>query len=1086
MNIRIYKIIFLKFLIIIFSCEKNVNEEIVNYDNLFNKIEPDVSGIDFENQLKFSKDLNIIEYLYFYNGGGVAVGDINNDGLEDLYLSSNQGKDKLFLNLGDFRFKDISNTAGLDSLNSWSTGVSMADVNGDGWLDIHVSKVGNYKSLDGHNLMYINQKDGTFIELSEDLGIDFSGFSTQAAFLDYDNDGDLDMYLLNHNIHTPRNYTDVSKRLEKDSLSGDKFFENKINEKEGKFVDVSESSGIYSSPLGYGLAITTADINNDGWIDLYVGNDFHENDYIYINQKNKTFKEKSNDFLSHNSRFTMGVDIADMNNDKLLDIFTLDMMPFYRDVFLKSGGEDTDQVYKIKKSFGYEDQYARNNFHLNRGDSKFTDIALYNNTHSTDWSWSVILEDLNNDGRNDIFISNGIYKRPNDLDYINYASDIDFRLFNESKQKEFYKNLIDKMPTLKIPNIIYLNKGDLEFQKMTYEAGMERTYSNGAAYGDFDNDGDLDLIVNNINQKVSVLENISNKKSGNNFVKISLVSNGSKFLSIGSRVDLYYNKEKITKQINPVKGFQSSSSYDLNFGLGKNKIVDSIEITWADGKKQSHYTLELNQLNTFQKNENMVADFSVSKKSFNYRFFDNHAENITFDYERELLIPELLSNEGPAVVYEDFNGDSLKDLYVGGASYSPGKLYLMSKNGKFKKKNIPIFNFDNFHEDVDAAASDIDNDGDLDLYVVSGGSEFLEGDKRLSDRIYINDGKGNFIEYPVKLPAYNGSTISFGDFNNDGFDDIFLGSRSIPGAYGLSPFSFILLNNKKGGFGILEKFRMGMITDSEWVDINNDNLLDLVIVGDWMPVTILINKGDETFSNMTAPLGLSKTYGMWNSITVHDLDNNGRKDLLLGNAGLNLKFKASYESPIEIFLNDFDDNGQVDPVILYPFDEYYVPFASKDKLDDQMPFLKKKFTSYNSFSMVKSYEDLFDVPRDSLIQIKKINELRSMVFLNKKDSFSPVPFPKEAQLSPIQDILVTSNNNQKNIYFIGNYMNFVNELGNSDSNSGGKIKGFDGEDFGELELLPIPNKLNTRKIIKIQSNDLIIFSNNQKSYIISE
>ena len=1085
MNIRFYKIIILNFLVIFFSCEKKMDEEIVNYDYLFNKIKSNVSGIDFNNSLKFSEDLNIIEYLYFYNGGGVAVGDINNDGFEDLYLSSNQGKDKLFINLGDFKFKDISNSAGLDTLNTWSTGVSMADVNGDGWLDIHVSKVGNYKTLKGHNLMYINQKDGTFNELSEELGIDFSGFSTQAAFLDYDNDGDLDMYLLNHNIHTPRNYTDVSKRSEKDSLSGDKFFENKINEQEAKFVDVSESSGIFSSPLGYGLAITTADVNNDGWVDLYVGNDFHENDYIYINQKNKSFKEKSKDFLSHNSRFTMGVDIADMNNDKLLDIFTLDMMPFYRDIFLKSGGEDTDQVYKIKKSFGYEDQYARNNFHLNRGNSKFTDIALYNDTYSTDWSWSVLLEDFNNDGKNDIFISNGIYKRPNDLDYINYASDLDFRLFNENNEKKFYENLIDKMPTLKIPNILYLNKGDLEFQKMTHDAGMEKTYSNGAAYGDFDNDGDLDLIVNNINQQVSVLENITSNKSTNNFVKVSLVSYGSRFLSIGSRVDLYYGGKKITKQLNPVKGFQSSSSYNLNFGLGKSQIVDSLKIIWADGKKQTHYKVELNQINTFEKNDNLISDFATNKKSFNYEYFDTHTENITFDYERELLIPELLSTEGPAVVYEDFNGDSLKDLYVGGASYSPGKLYLMSKNGKFKKKNIPIFNFDNFYEDVDAAASDIDNDGDLDLYVVSGGSEFLEGDKRLSDRIYINDGNANFIEYPVKLPAYNGSTISFGDFNNDGFDDIFLGSRSIPGAYGLSPFSFILLNNKKGGFGILEQFRMGMITDSEWVDINNDNLLDLVIVGDWMPVTILINKGDETFSNMTAPLGLSKTYGMWNSISIDDLDNNGRKDLLLGNAGLNLKFKTNYQNPIEIFLDDFDNNGQVDPVILYPFDNYYVPFASKDKLDDQMPFLKKKFTSYNSFSKVKSYEDLFDVPRDSLIQIKKINELRSMVFLNKKDTFVSIPFPKEAQFSPIQDILVTSTGNNKNIYFIGNYMNFVNELGNSDSNSGGKFIGFDGENFGKFETLPIPNKLNTRKIIKTQPNEFIIFSNNQKSYKIN-
>ena len=518
-----------------------------------------------------------------------SSGDIDSDGDLEIVAGNDSG-------LLHILHHDGSEMASFDTGDDIRGGISVSDINDDGSYEILFTGYDDFLHI--WDPISGQEVQGWPIDLG-------TNSLSEPATADLDNDGDLDMYLLNHNIHTPRNYTDVSKRLEKDSLSGDKFFENKINEQEAKFVDVSESSGIFSSPLGYGLAITTADVNNDGWVDLYVGNDFHENDYIYINQKNKSFKEKSKDFLSHNSRFTMGVDIADMNNDKLLDIFTLDMMPFYRDIFLKSGGEDTDQVYKIKKSFGYEDQYARNNFHLNRGNSKFTDIALYNDTYSTDWSWSVLLEDFNNDGKNDIFISNGIYKRPNDLDYINYASDIDFRLFNKNNEKKFYENLIDKMPTLKIPNILYLNKGDLEFQKMTHDAGMEKTYSNGAAYGDFDNDGDLDLIVNNINQQVSVLENITSNKSTNNFVKVSLVSYGSRFLSIGSRVDLYYGGKKITKQLNPVKGFQSSSSYNLNFGLGKSQIVDSLKIIWADGKKQTHYKVELNQINTFEKNDNL-------------------------------------------------------------------------------------------------------------------------------------------------------------------------------------------------------------------------------------------------------------------------------------------------------------------------------------------------------------------------------------------------------------------------------------------------------------------------------------------------
>ena len=594
MNFNFFKVLII--LIFFSSCKEKSD---VNFSNLYNKVDSVYSGVNFSNDLVDNSEMNIVEYLYFYNGGGVALGDINNDGLDDIYLTANQKSDQLYLNLGDLKFKNISNNLGIENQSSWSTGVSMADVNGDGWLDIYVSKVGKFKTLDSHNLLYINQRDGTFRELSKKFGLDFSGFSTQAAFFDYDRDGDLDMYLLNHNIHTPRNYTDSSKRFENDSLAGDKFFENRLNEKEGRFVDVTADVGIFSSFLGYGLAITTADINNDGWTDIYVGNDFHENDYVYINQKNKTFKESGQEYLSNNSRFTMGVDIADMNNDMLYDIFTLDMMPFYNDVFLKSGGEDSDQVYKIKNSFGYGDQYARNNFHLNRGNSKFSDIALYTETYATDWSWSVLLEDLDNDGMNDIFITNGIFKRPNDLDYINYASNIDYRSFETSNNNDLYKKLIDKMPTLMIPNIIFRNQGNLNFKKESKSVGMEKSYSNGAAYSDLDNDGDIDLVINNINQEVFILENLTDGK--NNSVQIILSNNDNNYSSIGAKVNLYLKDKKLTKQLNPVKGFQSSSSYKINFGIESNSKVDSLSVIWPDGSTQTNFNIPINQLTTIKK-----------------------------------------------------------------------------------------------------------------------------------------------------------------------------------------------------------------------------------------------------------------------------------------------------------------------------------------------------------------------------------------------------------------------------------------------------------------------------------------------------
>ncbi|NNE77362.1 MAG: CRTAC1 family protein, partial [Pricia sp.] len=656
------------FLVVIFflvGCSKKKEDTTLEKAAIyFHAIPSDSSGIHFANELQYQDDLNIIEYLYYYNGGGVAIGDINNDGLEDIYLTANQTSDRLYLNLGGLKFKDITKEAGIKLDSSWSTGVTMEDINNDGLLDIYVSKVGKYKSLKAHNQLYINQGNNSFRESALTYGLDFSGLSTQAAFLDYDNDGDMDMYLMNHSVHTPRSYGSTDVRKRKDSLSGDRFYENQLDKGVAKFADVTEKSGIYNSALGYGLALTTTDINGDGYVDIYVGNDFHENDYLYINQGDKTFKESISDYLNHTTRFTMGVDVADIDNDLFPDIFSLDMMPFDAEIFLKSAGEDSDKINEIKKNFGFEDQYARNALQLNQGGAYFADVALMTETHATDWSWSVLLQDYDNDGLNDIFITNGIYKRPNDLDYIKYISTIDFAKYNKTKQNEIEKQLIEQMPTVNIPNVVFQNKGNLTFERFSQQSGFNPSYSNGAAYSDLDNDGDLDLVVNNINQEASIMENKTAKTEDKNFVSFVLKGNDSLKNPNGAKVYLYAGGEQFFKELTTVKGFQSTSTRKLHFGLGKQKKIDSVKIVWLDGKVQIEKDMAINNQHTLARQNGLATvDKKPNREANSYEFFPfTHIENTFLDYERETLMPEKLSAEGPAIVTADFNGDGLEDI----------------------------------------------------------------------------------------------------------------------------------------------------------------------------------------------------------------------------------------------------------------------------------------------------------------------------------------------------------------------------------------------------------------------------------------
>ncbi len=1073
------KFFFCKISAIIFfvGCTSSNNKS-SEFDLKFKALDSEFTGVTFNNELKSNNDLNIIEYLYYYNGGGVALGDINNDGLDDIFFSGNEVNDELYLNQGNMIFKNISESSGIANQNYWSNGVSMADVNNDGYVDIYVSTVSDYKNLTGHNRLYINNGDLTFTESSKKIGLDFQGFGTHASFFDYDNDGDLDVYLLNHTIHTPRNYGRSDRRIKRDEKSGDRLYENLLNEGTLEFIEVTDKAGIFSSSLGYGLALSTVDINNDGFIDIYVGNDFHENDYLYINNGDKTFSELSNKKLSHTSRFTMGVDIADINGDLIQDIFTLDMMPYKSDIFMKSGGEDSDKVSQIKKDYGFNEQLARNHMQLGSKQGIFKDVALIANTYASDWSWSVLLEDFDNDTDTDIFITNGIFKRPNDLDFINFQSNVLYESYNGDDDK-LEQDLIDQMPMLKLSNTLFLQESEFNFRMLGESIGIPPSYSNGAAVSDLDNDGDLDLVSNNINEKAQILENQSNNLN-NSFIKLNIKNkNGSP--SLGAKVIVHVDGKTLKKEINNSRGFASTSSSIVHFGLANNKIVDSLEVKWLDGTFNKFYDLDSNQIhNISPQYSNLISDSNKDLDLFKLKEIDfKHSENNYLDYEREPLMPERLSIEGPAYVSSDFNGDGFKDIFIGGAKLQSPKLFIQTSDGLFNEVNNLAFSQDSQFEDVDAAAFDFDQDGDMDIYVMSGGNEYIDGDPNLMDRLYINNGNAVFNKFPANLPSTNGGSISSADFNNDGYPDLFIGSRSIPGGYGLSPVSIIVKStpDTDSYFEVVAQSPLGMVTDSKYADINNDGIMDLVVIGDWMPISILIGEGDNKFTNQTTNYNLGKSSGFWNIVEIVDINKDGKLDIIAGNAGLNHKWKANEEFPVKVYLDDFDENSSLDPIIYYNFFGDPVPFASRDKLVNSLPYLKKKFLKYNDFVDARDIVSLTE--RNDIFETKLVNEMRSMLYIqDDENKFIPLPLPNELQISTIEDFYI----DEDKIYYVGNFSGYVSELGPSLSNSGGILIGFDGYDFVNHKSLGLPINYEGRHIDKINNNTLLIIGNNNKAF----
>ncbi|MDP5140309.1 MAG: VCBS repeat-containing protein [Spirosomaceae bacterium] len=982
---------------------------------------------------------NILDYLYFYNGGGVASGDINNDGLVDLFFVSNQGKNKLYLNKGVIdgkpQFEDISEKAEIGGYSDWKTGVTMADVNADGLLDIYVSAVGNYKGLEGSNELYINNGDLTFTEKANEYGLDFTGFATQAAFFDYDKDGDLDCYLLNHAVHNSRSYDRVNTRSLKDNEAGDYLLKNE----NGKFVNVSEASGIYQAAMGYGLGISVADINNDGWMDIYVSNDFHEDDYYYINQQDGTFKEGVKDHFAHLSRFSMGSDVADINNDGYQDIMTLDMFPEDETVEKSSVGEDPLDIYFYKLQFGYFNQYSRNCLQLNMGGQKFTDIAPSSNVMATDWSWSTLMADYDGDGLKDIFISNGILRRPNDLDYLKFVVG-DSLHYDLPTSPELDQQAIEMMPSGKWHNYFYKGSKDLRFEDKSLVWGFEeKGISNGSTYADLDNDGDLDLITNNLNEPASIYLNKSRELLNNNFIKFKLKGNDKNTFGVGAKVIVKTQDNQQLQQLIPTRGFLSSVEPSLLFGIGKQEKIDSVIVIWENEKMQviknpainetlildqNNATIEVKGYQFFKPAVALFEEVTDEASSIPYK----HDENIYYDFSREPLIPFKVSVEGPKMAVGDVNGDGLEDFYVGGAKYQAGEIYLQKVTG-FEQMKQAAFQADSIFEDVDVVFFDADGDKDNDLYVVSGGNEFYGEMIQQFDRLYINDGSGNFTRSSTALPPMfdNKSCVKPMDFDKDGDMDLFVGGRVVGYNYGKSPRSYLLVNNGKGKFtDQTEKLapelrEIGMTTDAVWADIDKDGDQDLTVIGDWM--------GIEIFENNTGKLsraknGLEKFAGFWRGITAADFDKDGDIDFVVGNLGTNTKLRKEADGKLKLIMKDFDGNDATDQILVYNRGKDWYPANNKDEMGKLLPsIINKNFPEYKDFAG-KSIDKIFTKEELKGATELLINTFESVYLQNNGDgSFELKPLPSLAQVSKVMTMMNEDVNKDGNLDVIigGNF-----------------------------------------------------------------